>query len=344
METSGTPPKRGNFWLGIIISVICLAAIFFFIDPAEILKALQNTNYTYLLLSGTGIIAFLAMRAVRWRFLLGNQLPYQSIFHIQNIGYMLNNFLPARLGDVARSVLVGSIPPITIATGLSSTVVDRLTDMVFVVIVLPFSLISIETLPDWMRSGAQVTGFVAIVGMIVLIVAANQQALVMRVATAVLDRIPFLDTTAWLHRVEDLLKGLTVLASFKTSLLLIVYTILVWVPVIFSYYIALRAVGLDVTWAMAAFVFVAAAFSVALPSSPGQIGVYHAGVIAALTLLNQSEANSASFAFIFHAFNMIILPTLLGLIGLAATGSTLQNVINTTRTYLQRNEKSKTPN
>jgi hypothetical protein len=98
------------------------------------------------------------------------------------------------------------------------------------------------------------------------------------------------------------------------------------------------AVHLEPTWVMAAFVVCAAAFSVAAPSSPGQVGVFHAGVIFALAnILGQPEAQAASFAFLYHAI-MIIVMTTMGLIGLLATGATFRHVIDTTRQYINKKD------
>lgn len=343
MEVDQTS-NRKQLWVGIGVSVVCLVLIFVIIEPAEIIAAFRNANFFLLGISALTVIAFLLLRAVRWRFLLRNQLPYMQVFHIQNIGYMLNVFLPARLGDLTRAVLIGSNPPVTISMGLSTTVVDRLVDMIFVVAILPFALAAVDTLPDWMRDGARATGIIAILGIFVLIIAANQRPLISRLVTAVLNRINLgqrqINPQPWVRRADDFLKGLDVLTRPKDGIVLVVLTILVWLPIISAYYISLTAVGLDVTWPMAIFVFCAAAFSVALPSSPGQVGVYHLAVIAALTLIGQPEGPATSFAFAYHGLNMIIMPTILGLVGLAATGATLQNVWHTTQSYLRRQKSA----
>lgn len=334
METSPNNNRR-QFWLGMALSVICLAAIFFFISPEEIWAALQTARYGYLLLTALGVILFLVLRAVRWRFMLNNDVGYMQVFHIQNIGYMLTSLLPLRLGDVARAVLIGNVPPVTISRGVSTMVVERVLDMLFIVTLLPFTLAQVERLPEWMRTGAEASGFVAIVASIVLIVAANQRPWANRIARFVLDRIPFLDSDAWAARVDSLLAGLVSLTRLRDGLVLIVLTLLIWLPIIFAYYAGLLAVNLDPTWAMAGFVVCAAAFSVALPSSPGQIGVFHAGVIAALQVLGQPEAQSASFAFLYHALNIGV-TVLFGVIGIAGTGATFGNVLASTQAFLGR--------
>ena len=74
-------------WVGILVSVVCLAAIFFFIEPSQIWEGLKSANYWYLLLTALGIVLLLVVRAWRWRFMLENEIAIMPTFHIQNIGF-----------------------------------------------------------------------------------------------------------------------------------------------------------------------------------------------------------------------------------------------------------------
>ncbi len=341
MEKTGK--SRRQFWIGMGVSLFCLILIFIFIDPREILNTLRGANLFLLGLSALGILAFMFIRAIRWRFLLSNSLGYWPVFHVQSIGYMLNMYLPARLGDVTRAILIGSTPPITITQGISTMVVERLLDMMFIVAMLPFTLVTVETLPPQFRQGALAIGVVAVIGIIVLIVAANLRPFFRKITTKIFNHIPFLETETWVRRIDDLLKGLDSLTRFKDGFILLLLSVLVWLPIIFAYQMSLKAVGLDVTVGMASFVVSAAALSIAAPSSPGGVGVFQAGVIAALQLLGQPQAESASFAFAYHATNYLIL-TILGIIGLTKTGSTFRSVIETTQSYLKREKTAEKVN
>ena len=332
--------NRQQFWLGIIISAICLAAIFYFIRPQEIIDSLKTAQYGYLVLSVMGIVAFLMIRAVRWRFMLNNDAPWLTVFHIQNIGYLISTILPFRLGDVARAVLIGSVPPITISRGISTMVVERVLDMLFIVTLLPFTLASIDYLPDWMRLGARVSGILSIAAIIILIVAANQRTIAVRIVARLLEYIPFLNNAAWTERTDNFLAGLDSLTHLKDGIILLLLSIAIWIPIILAYYATMFAANLEPTMVVAAFVVCAAALSVALPSSPGQIGVFHAGVIAALQVWGQPQAASASFAFLYHALNTIVLITL-GIIGIVGTGSTFRQVITSTQAFLSRDGDDK---
>ncbi|MCP4419089.1 MAG: flippase-like domain-containing protein [Chloroflexi bacterium] len=384
MESSNQ--DRRQFWIGIGISIISIVLILLLVNPAEIVTSLRQADVSFIALSGLGIFLFMVIRAVRWRFMLGNELSGSQVFHVQNIGYMFNMVLPFRLGDVARAVLIGNVPPMTLARGLSTMVVERILDMMFIVALLPFTLAEVATLPSWIQDGARASGFVALTAIGLLIIAANQRPLttrwatavfnrisslnteqwigfmnelldglnsltwlkdsltldllstLVRWATAVFNRISSLNTEQWIGRMNELLDGLNSLTRLKDSLILILLSILVWIPILFAYQAGIRAVGGQVSLLAASFVVCAAALSIALPSSPGQIGVFHLGVTAALLALGQSENVAGGFAIVYHALNLIGM-IILGLIGLTRIGTTFRSVIATTQQFMQRKKE-----
>ncbi len=328
--------NRWQIWLGIFVSLACLAAVFLFIKPADLWAALQSARYEYLFFTTIGLVLFLVFRAIRWRFMLNNDPPYGQVFHIQNIGYMLTMLLPLRLGDVARAILIGNVPPVTLARGVSTMVVERILDMIFMVTIVPFTLAEVETIPPELSEVVRLFGIAAVGGILVLIVAANKRPLANRIATKIFNRLPFLDTDAWVNRVDDLLAGLSSLTRPKDGLILIALSILVWFPIIFSYHMTLLAANLQPTLPMTLLTMAAAAFSIAAPSSPGQIGVFHAGVTFALTeVLGQPGPEALTFAVLYHALNTLTM-IVMGLIGLFGAGVTFQNVLTATQNFRKR--------
>jgi uncharacterized protein (TIRG00374 family) len=212
-------------------------------------------------------------------------------------------------------------------------VVERIFDLLFMVILFPFTLVAVAELPPNINTAVQISGIIAIVATLILIIAANQRPRAAKV-TAI-----FAKTAAWQKRIDDLLVGLNTLTRLEDGLKLLALSILVWLPIIAGYYYAMLAANLQPTLIQAAFVVCAAAFSVAAPSSPGQLGVFEAGVTLALvTILGQPEAESASFAFLYHASNYVILG-LLGIIGVNRTSSTLSSIIESARS-LSKKESS----
>jgi uncharacterized protein (TIRG00374 family) len=337
---TGDRKKQIQFWLGMAISAACLVAIFVIVDPQAILAALRDAHFGYVALSAVGIVLFLLLRAVRWRFILDNEVNWNRVFHIQNVGYLLTFILPFRLGDVARAVLIGNVPPVTVPKGISTMVVERVLDLLFVVTLLPFTLAGARVLAPGIRSAARLSGIAALVAIVVLIVAANQRPRARRMVTALLDRVPILNGARWAGHFDELLAGLKSLTRLKDGLVLLSLSVLIWTPIILAYFTGMRAVNLEPSLSMAALVVCVAALSITAPSSPGQVGVFHAGVTFALVqILNQPQAASASFAFLYHALNFAVV-IVLGLIGIYSIGGTLGNVVTMAQGLFNRNRES----
>ena len=237
MERSSAA-KRLQFWIGIVVSVACLAAVFIFVKPADIIRALGNTRYELWLLAAVSLVAFMILRAVRWRFMLnsglepGKRVPYGKVFHIQNIGYMLTNLLPFRLGDVARSVLIGNVPSLSISRGLSTMVAERVFDLAFIVILFPFTLSGVPEVPPTVNAIVRAAGVAVLVAIIVLVGAANQRDRASRLAGTLLGRVPKIDAQTWSRRLDDLLLGLDSLTSFRGAIVLLLLSIIIWAPIV----------------------------------------------------------------------------------------------------------------
>jgi uncharacterized membrane protein YbhN (UPF0104 family) len=117
-------------------------------------------------------------------------------------------------------------------------------------------------------------------------------------------------------------------------------SIAIWIPVVWAYYYIMRAVGLEPSLVMTGFVMCAAAFSIAVPSTPGQAGPYHFAVISALQLYGQPATESAGFAFLYHMVNIVVM-VIFGILGILGTGVTFRHVLNSTQAFLARRESER---
>jgi hypothetical protein len=333
--------KRIRFWFGILFSLASIIAILVIIKPGDILAIVRQAQVGYLVLAFIGLFVFLVLRAVRWRFMLNGGLkadqgiPYSSVFHVQNVGYLVTNILPFRLGDIARAVLIGNVPPITVGQGLSTVVVERVLDLLFIVILFPFTIASAIDLPIEWRAAVIIGGVLSLSAGILLIIAANKPNLSIRVLKWICDRIAVLDSETWIGRLNNLLRGLETLTRWKDASILLLLSGLVWMPIILGYYTAIKAVNLEITLLEAAFVVCIAAFSLAAPSSPGGLGVQEAAIVFAMTgILGFPDDESVGFALIYRAL-YYILTGVLGVIGIYRLGETFGSVIDSTRTLVR---------
>ena len=120
----------GKFWVGLGISGVLLALFFVTLDPARLLDALADANYLYVVPAVGLYLVSILFRTLRWRTLLGHMrvVPVPRLYPVVVIGYMANNLLPMRLGELVRSYYVGEREGISKASALITIIIERLLD------------------------------------------------------------------------------------------------------------------------------------------------------------------------------------------------------------------------
>ena len=120
-----------RFWAGVLVSVATLALLVLLVDRRELWEALRNANYLYL---GPAIVLYFIgqwFRALRWQYLLSPiaRISTGRLYPVIIIGYMANNVLPARLGELVRAVyLARREQAVSVPASIATLSVERLYD------------------------------------------------------------------------------------------------------------------------------------------------------------------------------------------------------------------------
>jgi len=125
----------GSKWklLGaMLIGILLLMGIFSVSEYEEVYIIIKNTSMPYVFLGFIGVTGAFIMRTWRWSVLLrtsGYVLPRDILFKSLMFGSLLNYFLPARAGDIARGFALKSTEKTPMGISLTSIVVERAMDM-----------------------------------------------------------------------------------------------------------------------------------------------------------------------------------------------------------------------
>ncbi|HEX9330750.1 MAG TPA: lysylphosphatidylglycerol synthase transmembrane domain-containing protein, partial [Anaerolineales bacterium] len=171
--------KDIKHWLpGALISILLIAAILYFVDLRAMLNAIRNANYTLLAIALAVGFLWMAVRAIVWRTLLRNRASYQDVFFTIGEGYLLNNFLPFRLGEIGRAFLLSRKSDLQFMEILPTIVIERAMDLGFSAMIL------LAALPFVVGAGGAgqigiIVGVIVLIGFIILYLLAryNQWAL-----------------------------------------------------------------------------------------------------------------------------------------------------------------------
>ncbi|MCH7654520.1 MAG: flippase-like domain-containing protein [Chloroflexi bacterium] len=334
-------PLIRRIWLGIAITALFVALALVRLDLGETWSAAAGANYAYLVPAIAVYFVSLYVRSYRWRYLLQPFAAVHSwrLYPVILVGYMANNILPVRLGELARSYYLSVREPVRGSTALATILVERVFDgltlLVFLAVAalfLPIEALALrigETrgLAPWGVAALLAAPFVGVLAGIVLVALRPEpsRALVQRLTQrlpggagarvqGVADR--FIAGFEGLHRPSRL--G----AVFARS-------VPIWLAEAVMYYIV--ALGFDLQdqlggpLAMASAILVVTAASnlaTALPSSPGSLGPFEALAVLALVFLGVDGETALAYAIVLHL--ALLLPVIAaGLAHLAARGLTL---------------------
>ena len=316
--------KDWKRWLpGVVISVGLIAAILYFADLRETAAALRNANYT--LLGSALFLGFvwIAVRTQVWRTLLRDKPSYSDTFWTVGEGYILNNFLPFRLGELGRAFLLSRKSGMTFMEILPTIVIERAIDLVYTAIIF-VSVIPFVVGAEGSERVGVIVGAVVLVGMVFLYILARSNKWALDVFHKLSARWPALQRIGG-RFLESFFAGLSVLTDGWLFVRFLFWMTLNWALAIVNYYLIIRAFfpEAELTWAM--FCLGAAAFGGAIPSAPGAVGTFEGAIVFALTRFIPDESTALAAALAMRLYNYIN-SGVIGGIGLAREGQTLSGV------------------
>lgn len=227
------------------------------------------------------------------------------------IGYMANNVLPLRAGEVVRVYVVARRWSGTGAMSmgqafwlvLATLVVERIFDSLTLVLIIGV-LILLVPVPPALEWAAGVVLAIDVAGIAVLAVAAHAPGLAHRLIGRLLRRWPALERRL-LPLLETALRGLEGVRTPGHALPLAAWTVAAWgIPAVAAWAM-LRAVHLDLPLVAGWVVLAAVGVGISLPSAPGYVGVFHAAVALALGIFGVSPAAAVGYALLLHASQFV---------------------------------------
>ena len=312
--------------LGLVISAVFLVLAFRGVEFREMGEALGEANYLWLAPATACIVASIGLRAVRWRLLFYPQtdLRLSSLFGSLNVGYLVNDVLPLRLGEVVRAYLVSQLERVGVAHALSTVAVERVLDMLvtlgFLAAVMPF-----VTLPEGAAAKVAVVSIIAVGALLVMLVAGAVREWVHRLARLITGRLSQRHGDRLHGLLDSFLHGFAVLSTPRVAVPVLGLSIVIWALAALGLYFVLFAFHLYLSPAAPLFVLALVSLSFAVPASPGYVGVFHLAVVSALKPFDVDGATALSYAFVAHLIAFVP-PMILGAAYLWRTGTSWSHI------------------
>ena len=306
---------KGRLWSWIL--AVPLAAVLLYyslrgVDWSGVWRTIAGARWGLVVVAAVFTCCSFFLRAVRWRILLNAEarLSVSQVFCANMSGYLGNAFLPARAGELVRTLIVSSRSGLSKTYVLTTALSERLMDAIALVLWSSIILLGVHPKPRWMADVSRATAAVATLGAISLAVLPHTGSL----CRGLIGRVPLPNKLrdSLLHLVDQVLLGMRAFHHVGRFLGFAALTVTIWLSDTVSVMICGRGLALEMSFAVALLLVTAMGLGSALPSTPGYVGIYQ--FVAVTVLVPFGFAKDAALAFILVAQAMgYVMVLLLGL-------------------------------
>jgi len=307
--------KKMLLIVGLMVSIICSWLFVRKIEWSSLGVAFSEAKYIYIFPTIIIMFASFYIRAIRWEVLLSpiKKISVLNLFSASMIGFMANNVLPARLGEIIRPVMIARKEKIGVSTSFATIAIERVFDILGIIVIasLLFCFLpsdnqaNSQAVIHQLKKWSAIMAFFGICTIAILFLL----SLYPKKAGAVFEKLLFV----FPHHLRDKLVNL--LHSFisglqvfdhKIKLLWVgVLSLIIWLLNAASIYVLCYSFDIGLSYAGACFVTVCIALAVALPQAPGFIGVFHIATQKSLDVFGVGLSSAQSFAILLWAVSVI---------------------------------------
>ncbi|MBW2967127.1 flippase-like domain-containing protein [Candidatus Woesearchaeota archaeon] len=304
--------------IAIIITISIMWIILSRISINDILRATENVSLTAILLSFIIFSTSLALKALRFKFMLKTKAPLHDMFSIVCVHNLTNNLLPMFIGEGAYLYLIKKRYNITLPKGAASLFLVRFLETLVLLILVLVSvlLIGIHHLDQTDIILSILTALI-VAAILLLSILIFRWDIVRRLALFTISAIRRIRRTDLITR--KLREMVTQIRHMKTNKKLIQTVMLsaaIWILLFLSVFVISKEIIPGITFAHQMLVSSMSVFVNLLPVK-GVGGFGSTQAVWAIILVNFGFTEQASIAasIIFHVIFYIFL-TILGLYGI----------------------------
>jgi uncharacterized protein (TIRG00374 family) len=298
------PAATALLWAGALVA--CAFGYFAVRDvrPADVWAAVREADARWLVPALAAMTAAFFLRAARWWSLFDDRPPFGAVVRALFVGYLANNLLPLRAGEIARVAALRLRTGRPVAEIAGTVVIERFFDVLSLLALL---FLVAPWLPDvtWLRAAGVLALFLSLVLAGAVVALARWGTRPLDAVVWALERMPLLRRARLRAVPAELVAGLAGLRRLRTGAVAFGWTTLSWVVLGIGFWLVTLAFDLDVPPLAGLLVVIAVGLAMILPSPPAALGVFEGATVVAVQAYDVPHADALSFALVLHALNFL---------------------------------------
>ena len=320
-----------RFLVSLGISILFLTIFAFHIDIGQVAYSIRQADYYLLIPALIVYFTTVLFRVVRWKYLLApiKSIPVRTMYPIVVMGYMANNILPIRLGEVVRAHYIGEKEGISKTAALTSIVVERVFDALTLLLFISIASMFLPTM-DIIQGLGAISGIPPLIlaslmsapfvfTAIIMILFSRSPERLDRIITFLRIIMPSTLKSGTENAVRSISQGLSILRTPKNIIVLLALSVPIWIFEAMMYYIIGFSFDLNTffnpaqMWIVILLVTAIANLATAIPAAGGGIGTFDVAASATLTILSVDPSVAGAYTIVLH-LALLVPITVLGLI------------------------------
>ena len=309
--TPNAPRRRPKSHLIVTVAALILAGVLLYfslrgIDWAKVYALLRHADPMRVGVTCVLFTTSLFLRAYRWRVLLLSQghVSIPTAFWATAAGYFGNNFLPARAGEVARTLMISAQSGMSRTCVLTMAMLERIADAIALVVISALVLLVIPDPPAWLARTAKPFGIAGLCSVLVIALLPRLE----RWGTLMLQRMPvpagFRDKL--IAMLGQILEGMRSFHDARRLIAFVGLTVVIWTIDAAGTVIGGSSLGLTIPFPVAFLLIAGLGLGSALPSTPGYVGIYQFVAVSVLTPFGFSKTDAIAYILLAQAISYLL--------------------------------------
>ena len=302
-----TPRPHAIYW---VISLSLAAVLLWYslqgIEWARVWQIVKSARAGGVGLAMALMSSTLFLRAYRWRVLLqaeGN-ISIADAFWATSAGYLGNSVLPARAGEVVRTVMISRKSGMTKTFVLTTALSERVVDAIALITISASVLLVLPEKPGWLADAAKPFAVLGLCGVAAIAFVPIFESFWFRL----LAKLPVP------HRLREMAEhalrhGLQGIRSFHDPRRLVRFlglTAVIWFLDGVTTVVTANSIGLTISLPVAFLLIAGLGLGSAVPSTPGYVGVYQFVAVSILTPFGLSKTDAIAYILLYQAMNYVM--------------------------------------
>ena len=249
----------------------------------------------------------LFLRACRWRILLNAEgaVDVPTAFWATAAGYFGNNFLPARAGELVRTLMISSRSALETPYVLATALSERVADAIALVVVSALVLLGLPAQSGWLAGAARPFAILGLLGALAI----GVLPLLGPVGRTAIERLPMPPALRprLISAMEHALRGMRAFHDARRLSGFLGLTLLIWSLDALATVISGAALGFSIPIPVAFLLIAGLGLGSALPSTPGYVGIYQFVAVAVLTPFGFSRTDAIAYILVAQALGYVVI-------------------------------------